>query len=143
MTLYTIYLTWSAVANNPGMVVHYIKFILYVYINVVEKECNPGMLGIINNSTTDHASSKVTFDTTNIIGLIVWLLCVLYNCVSSAVEVSRVNRTDSEKRGECMPESSTTFFLNIFISFFIYNLSVVCFFFWLVAVLTLNSGHEF
>ncbi|TMW48761.1 hypothetical protein DOY81_006161 [Sarcophaga bullata] len=85
VTLYTIYLTWSAVANNP------------------EKVCNPGMFGIIegNTSATTVApptpNSKVTFDTTNIIGLIVWMLCILYNCISSAVEVSKINNTD-EKR---------------------------------------------
>ncbi|KAH8240100.1 hypothetical protein KR032_011199 [Drosophila birchii] len=87
VTLYTIYLTWSAVANNP------------------EKECNPGMFGLMDgmgNATTTVAppshNSKVTFDTTNIIGLVVWLLCILYNCISSAVEVSKITHDNSEKR---------------------------------------------
>ncbi|XP_005190861.1 serine incorporator 1 isoform X1 [Musca domestica] len=86
VTLYTIYLTWSAVANNP------------------EKECNPGMFNIIEGNTSVTStvapptpSSKVTFDTTNIIGLVVWMLCILYNCISSAVEVSKINN-DGEKR---------------------------------------------
>ncbi|XP_068148846.1 serine incorporator 1 isoform X1 [Drosophila tropicalis] len=93
VTLYTIYLTWSAVANNP------------------EKECNPGMFGAMQGNLsstslitttlappTPNQQSKVTFDTTNIIGLIVWLLCILYNCISSAVEVSKINNDHSEKR---------------------------------------------
>ncbi|XP_062133217.1 serine incorporator 1 isoform X1 [Drosophila sulfurigaster albostrigata] len=84
VTLYTVYLTWSAVANNP------------------ERACNPGMFGVIENVTTTLAppthKSKVTFDTTNIIGLVVWLLCILYNCFSSAVEVSKINHDSSEKR---------------------------------------------
>lgn len=87
VTLYTVYLTWSAVANNP------------------EKECNPGMFGLmesLSNTTTTPApsthNSKVTFDTTNIIGLVVWLLCILYNCISSAVEVSKITHDNSEKR---------------------------------------------
>ncbi|KPU78224.1 uncharacterized protein Dana_GF24277, isoform B [Drosophila ananassae] len=87
VTLYTVYLTWSAVANNP------------------EKECNPGMFGLmesLSNATTTPApsthNSKVTFDTTNIIGLVVWLLCILYNCISSAVEVSKITHDNSEKR---------------------------------------------
>ncbi|XP_017107628.1 serine incorporator 1 isoform X3 [Drosophila bipectinata] len=87
VTLYTVYLTWSAVANNP------------------EKECNPGMFGLMesfSNATTTPApsthNSKVTFDTTNIIGLVVWLLCILYNCISSAVEVSKITHDNSEKR---------------------------------------------
>ena len=63
------------------------------------------MFGIIegNTSVTTVApptpNSKVTFDTTNIIGLIVWMLCILYNCISSAVEVSKINNTE-EKRGK-------------------------------------------
>ncbi|BFF99690.1 serine incorporator 1 [Drosophila madeirensis] len=91
VTLYTVYLTWSAVANNP------------------EKACNPGMFGLMegfgNGTTTTIApppnpshNSKVTFDTTNIIGLVVWLLCILYNCISSAVEVSKITHDNSEKR---------------------------------------------
>ncbi|XP_011182728.1 serine incorporator 3 isoform X1 [Zeugodacus cucurbitae] len=86
VTIYTIYLTWSAVANNP------------------EKECNPGLYGVISGVTSGNTtvappthSSKVTFDTTNIIGLVVWLFCILYNCISSAVEVSKINN-DGEKR---------------------------------------------
>ncbi|KAL7733756.1 hypothetical protein ACLKA6_011485 [Drosophila palustris] len=87
VTLYTVYLTWSAVANNP------------------EKACNPGMFGLegYGNATSTTIAppthnSKVTFDTTNIIGLVVWLLCILYNCFSSAVEVSKINNDNSEKR---------------------------------------------
>lgn len=72
-----------------------------------EKACNPGMFGQdlegLGNGTTTLAppthNSKVTFDTTNIIGLVVWLLCILYNCFSSAVEVSKINNDNSEKRG--------------------------------------------
>ena len=58
------------------------------------------MLGLIDGSIDNGGhSSKVTFDTTNIIGLIVWLLCILYNCINSAVEVSKINN-DGEKRGK-------------------------------------------
>ncbi|XP_030371821.1 serine incorporator 3 isoform X2 [Scaptodrosophila lebanonensis] len=93
VTLYTIYLTWSAVANNP------------------QKSCNPGMFGMmegVSNTTiappTQH--SKVTFDTTNIIGLIVWLFCILYNCITSAVEVSNISSDHSEKR-EALSDTET------------------------------------
>ncbi|XP_037933929.1 serine incorporator 1 isoform X2 [Teleopsis dalmanni] len=83
VTLYIVYLTWSAIANNP------------------EKDCNPGMFGIIDNNNVANSpstpNSKVTFSTSNIIGLIVWMLCILYNCISSAVEVSKINN-DGEKR---------------------------------------------
>ncbi|XP_067645795.1 serine incorporator 1-like isoform X2 [Eurosta solidaginis] len=92
VTIYTVYLTWSAVVNNP------------------EKDCNPVMFGMINGVAAGNATlpppthnSKVTFDTTNIIGLIVWLFCILYNCISSAVEVSKINN-DGE-RGEALSDA--------------------------------------
>ena len=74
------------------------------------------MFGIIegNTSVTTVApptpNSKVTFDTTNIIGLIVWMLCILYNCISSAVEVSKINNTE-EKRGKFIVLNSFHFAL--------------------------------
>ncbi|XP_050072144.1 serine incorporator 1-like [Anopheles maculipalpis] len=73
VTLYTIYLTWSAVANNP------------------DAECNPGFLGIIGEK-----SSKVHFDKTSIVGLIIWLLCILYSSMRSASNVSQFS--DPEKQ---------------------------------------------
>ncbi|KAM8710877.1 hypothetical protein ACLKA7_017497 [Drosophila subpalustris] len=95
VTLYTVYLTWSAVANNP------------------EKACNPGMFGLegYGNATgttiaPPSHNSKVTFDATNIIGLVVWLLCILYNCFSSAVEVSKINNDNGEKR-EALSDTET------------------------------------
>lgn len=110
VTLYTVYLTWSAVANNPGRKMNpepdmYISFGCF---ESTEKECNPGMFGMMEgfgNATTTAAppthTTRVTFDTTNIIGLVVWLLCILYNCISSAVEVSKISHDNSEKRGRC------------------------------------------
>uniref|UniRef100_A0A182LV87 Serine incorporator 1 n=1 Tax=Anopheles culicifacies TaxID=139723 RepID=A0A182LV87_9DIPT len=73
VTLYTIYLTWSAIANNP------------------DAECNPGFLGIIGEK-----SNKVHFDKTSIIGLIIWLLCILYSSMRSASNVSQFS--DPEKQ---------------------------------------------
>uniref|UniRef100_A0A182VWX8 Serine incorporator 1 n=1 Tax=Anopheles minimus TaxID=112268 RepID=A0A182VWX8_9DIPT len=73
VTLYTIYLTWSAIANNP------------------DAECNPGFLGIIGEKST-----KVHFDKTSIIGLIIWLLCILYSSMRSASNVSQF--ADPEKQ---------------------------------------------
>lgn len=69
-----------------------------------------GLMESLSNATTTPApsthNSKVTFDTTNIIGLVVWLLCILYNCISSAVEVSKITHDNSEKRGKlCVPHS--------------------------------------
>ncbi|XP_055606339.1 serine incorporator 1 isoform X3 [Uranotaenia lowii] len=74
VSLYTIYLTWSAVANNP------------------DAECNPGFLGIIG----DAKKNNVHFDKTSIIGLIIWMLCILYSSLRSANNVSRLS--DPEKQ---------------------------------------------
>lgn len=46
VTLYTVFLTWSAVANNP------------------DGACNPGLLGIINDK------SKVSVDKTSLVGMV-------------------------------------------------------------------------
>lgn len=76
VTLYTIYLTWSAVANNPN------------------PECNPGMIPMGDHKT------KVTFDKTAIIGLVIWMLCVLYSSLRSASKVAKIVTPDSEMHGK-------------------------------------------
>lgn len=76
VTLYTIYLTWSAVANNP------------------DRQCNHGFF----DGDGDH--SKVTFDTSSIVGLIVWMVCILYSSLRSASKVAGI--PDIEKQGECI-----------------------------------------
>jgi hypothetical protein len=74
VTLYTVYLTWSAVANSP------------------DAECNPGFLSIVGEK------HKVTFDKTSIIGLVVWILCVLYSSLRSASKVAQIGLPDPEKQ---------------------------------------------
>jgi serine incorporator 1/3 len=76
VTLYTVYLTWSAVANNP------------------DGNCNPGLLGIISND-----KSKVSFDKTSIIGLVIWMFCILYSSLRSASAVSSLSQPDPERQG--------------------------------------------
>lgn len=77
VTLYVVYLTWSAVANSPY------------------KVCNPGLLGIIGQS-----DNKVTFDKTSIVGLVIWMFCVLYSSLRSANAVSSISQPDPEKLGK-------------------------------------------
>lgn len=57
--------------------------------------CNPGFLGIVG----EH-SNKVTFDKTSIIGLVIWMFCVLYSSLRSASQVARVANPDPEKQGK-------------------------------------------
>lgn len=77
VTLYTMYLTWSAVANNPN------------------PECNPGMMAIIGEHKT-----KITFDTSSIIGLVIWMFCVLYSSLRSASKVAKIVTPDTESHGK-------------------------------------------
>lgn len=83
VTLYTIYLTWSAVANNP------------------DAECNPGFLAIIGDK-----QNKVHFDKTSIIGLVIWMLCILYSTLRSANNVSRL--ADPEKQATLSDDGSAS-----------------------------------
>ncbi|KAG5681732.1 hypothetical protein PVAND_011141 [Polypedilum vanderplanki] len=73
VTLYTIYLTWAAVSNNP------------------DKECNPNLLG-----HTDE--NNQTFDRTSIVGLVIWMFCILYSSLRSASAVSSLTNSDPERQ---------------------------------------------
>lgn len=74
VTLYTVFLTWSAVANNPDRQCHWVGA----------------------NEAGD--ASKVTFDTSSIVGLAVWMVCILYSSLRSASKVAGI--PDIEKQGE-------------------------------------------
>lgn len=76
VTLYTVYLTWSAIANNP------------------DGNCNPGLMGIIGDD-----KNKVSFDKTSIIGMVIWMCCILYSSLRSANAVSSLTSTDPERQG--------------------------------------------
>uniref|UniRef100_A0A673MJE5 Serine incorporator 1 n=1 Tax=Sinocyclocheilus rhinocerous TaxID=307959 RepID=A0A673MJE5_9TELE len=70
VTLYTMYLTWSAMTNEP------------------DRRCNPSLLAIIGlNSTTPAGQDRVVqwWDAQGIVGLILFLMCVLYSSDESAL----------------------------------------------------------
>ncbi|XP_019757298.1 probable serine incorporator isoform X2 [Dendroctonus ponderosae] len=68
VTLYVTYLTWSAVSNSP-------------------KECNPGMWGIFGTKSSEH-----NFD---IIGIFIWMCCVLYSSLRSASKSSKLTMSEN------------------------------------------------
>ncbi|XP_018325873.1 probable serine incorporator isoform X2 [Agrilus planipennis] len=72
LSLYVTYLTWSSVSNSP------------------DQECNPGLLGIVGAGATN----QVGFHKESIIGLIVWLLCVMYSSIRSASSSSKLTMSD-------------------------------------------------
>ncbi|KFO78865.1 Serine incorporator 2, partial [Cuculus canorus] len=66
ITLYTIYITWSALANVPT------------------QACNPTLL--VRNSTSSAATTQVTtwWDAPSIVGLVIFILCTLFISVRSS-----------------------------------------------------------
>ncbi|XP_056419570.1 serine incorporator 1-like [Hyla sarda] len=76
ITIYTMYLTWSAMTNEP------------------DRKCNPSLLSIIGyNSTTTPGQVQVVqwWDAQGIVGLILFLLCVLYSSIRTSTN-SQVNK---------------------------------------------------
>jgi serine incorporator 1/3 len=95
VTLYVTYLTWSAVANNP------------------DRNCNPGLIGIIEGN---HSTS---FDKTSIVGLVIWMLCVLYSSLRSASAVSSLSTSSQDPERQGLLHSIFMFHLS-FVIFIIY-----------------------
>ncbi|XP_076158338.1 serine incorporator 2 [Alosa pseudoharengus] len=77
ISLYTMYLTWSAMTNNPN------------------RNCNPSLLSIVSN--TDTPSPTVPpgqvqwWDAQSIVGLVIFILCTLYASIRSSNN-SQVNK---------------------------------------------------
>ncbi|KAG2461433.1 SERC3 protein, partial [Polypterus senegalus] len=76
ITMYTMYLTWSAMTNEP------------------DKRCNPSLLSIIgqSNSTTPANSTQEDIkkpslhwmDSQNITGVVIFVLCIVYSAITSS-----------------------------------------------------------
>lgn len=80
ITLYMMYLTWSAMANNP------------------DPTCNP--LIPHNNATItpdDKDGPSHRMDTTSIIGLVIWFLCILYSSMRTASSSQASKLTGGDK----------------------------------------------
>ncbi|KRT86482.1 hypothetical protein AMK59_2359 [Oryctes borbonicus] len=73
VSLYVTFLTWSTVSNQP------------------DKSCNPGLLAIVGGG---EKNPHVGFDVESIIGLIIWLLCVMYSSFRSASNSSKLTMTE-------------------------------------------------
>ncbi|OXB74858.1 UNVERIFIED_CONTAM: hypothetical protein H355_006477 [Colinus virginianus] len=83
ITIYTMYLTWSAMTNEP------------------DRRCNPSLLSIIGyNTTTIPTQGQVVqwWDAQGIVGLILFLLCVLYSSIrtSNNSQVNKLMLTSDE-----------------------------------------------
>ncbi|XP_045529860.1 probable serine incorporator isoform X2 [Pieris brassicae] len=67
VSLYVMYLTWSALSNSAG-------------------ECNPS----ISATNEDPKEVWTSFDKESVIGLIIWVGSVLYSCVRTASSSSKI-----------------------------------------------------
>ncbi|XP_072103506.1 serine incorporator 1-like [Mobula birostris] len=87
ITLYTMYVTWSAMTNEP------------------DRNCNPSLLSIVHqitsNSTVAPPSSQVVqwWDAQSIVGLVIFLSCVLYSSIRSSSN-TQVNKLMMTEEGE-------------------------------------------
>ncbi|KAJ3598596.1 hypothetical protein NHX12_002102, partial [Muraenolepis orangiensis] len=89
ISLYTMYVTWAAMTNNPN------------------RNCNPSLLNLVSNmssalptpdpSTAEHLQ---WWDAQSIVGLVVFLFCTLYASIrsSSNTQVNKLMQTE-EGRG--------------------------------------------
>lgn len=73
ISLYIMYLTWSAVANSP------------------DTQCNPGFLGLIGQGE----KSQINLHRDSIVGLTLWILVVIYSSIRTASSSQRFS-SDSE-----------------------------------------------
>lgn len=92
VSMYVTYVTWSAVANSPSTFIigaqrgatkttsNFIKNYLFV------EECNPGFWGLFGGKSSGN------FD---VIGLIIWMLCVLYSSIRSASKSSKITMSEN------------------------------------------------
>ncbi|XP_053310414.1 serine incorporator 2 [Spea bombifrons] len=88
ITLYTMFVTWSAMANVP------------------DKNCNPTLLAIITNANTTASISSTStpvqwWDAPSIVGLGIFILCTLFISLRSSnnTQVNKLMQTE-ESSGE-------------------------------------------
>ncbi|OXB61879.1 hypothetical protein ASZ78_004585 [Callipepla squamata] len=84
ITLYTIFITWSALANVPI------------------QECNPTLL--LRNSTSSAAATQTLttwWDAPSIVGLVVFILCTLFISIRSSdhTQVNKMMQTEESGAG--------------------------------------------
>lgn len=83
ISLYTMYVTWSAMTNNPN------------------RKCNPSLLSLVSNVSTSDPSVEDSghlqwWDAQSIVGLLIFLFCTLYASIrsSSNTQVNKLMQTE-------------------------------------------------
>ncbi|CAJ1061575.1 serine incorporator 1 [Xyrichtys novacula] len=84
ISLYTMYVTWSAMTNNPN------------------RKCNPSLLSLVSNVNTtvppegSNTEGVQWWDAQGIVGLVIFLFCTLYASIrsSSNAQVNKLMQTE-------------------------------------------------
>ncbi|XP_030074644.1 serine incorporator 2 [Microcaecilia unicolor] len=90
ITLYTFFITWSAMASVPN------------------KNCNPSLLAVVSNTTTGQVVQW--WDAPSIVGLVIFILCTLFISIRSSnnTQVNKLMQTEENPAmlggGESSPE---------------------------------------
>ncbi|XP_072226265.1 serine incorporator 1-like [Leuresthes tenuis] len=94
ISLYTMYVTWSAMTNNPN------------------RQCNPSLLSLVQPSSTTPTPGPVLappptpaqrnvqwWDAQGIVGLVIFVLCTLYASIRSSnnSQVNRLMQTEEDQ----------------------------------------------
>ncbi|CAK5111600.1 unnamed protein product [Meloidogyne enterolobii] len=85
ITLYVVYLTWSALTNNP------------------DHQCNPSLIDIGSSSggnSTHYQPTSIPLPVNSIVSLVIWFCCLLYASIrtSAYTAIGKIG-TDGENRG--------------------------------------------
>uniref|UniRef100_A0A3Q2NYX0 Serine incorporator 2 n=1 Tax=Fundulus heteroclitus TaxID=8078 RepID=A0A3Q2NYX0_FUNHE len=98
ISLYTMYLTWSAMTNNPN------------------KKCNPSLLSLVQPSSSTPAPPGPTplpgnvqwWDAQSVVGLVIFLFCTLYASIRSSnnTQVNKLMQTEEGQGLTADPEAS-------------------------------------
>ena len=92
ITLYVMYLTWSAVNNSPFTdckpkffnSTQRLAIKHCAGISRAERHCTVLLISSDPSSSDNPAQGHPKFDTENIVGLVIWFLCVLYSSVTTS-----------------------------------------------------------
>lgn len=92
VSLYTLYLTWSAMSNQP------------------DRNCKPSFSHHVNNGTapgggTGDSDVTPSFDAESIVGLVIWVCCVLYSSIRTTTSGQTERLIGSDK---VLAKSETT-----------------------------------
>ncbi|XP_068603798.1 serine incorporator 2 isoform X2 [Brachionichthys hirsutus] len=96
ISLYTMYITWSAMSNNPN------------------QQCNPSLLSLIQRSSPTPSPGPVPtqapnvqwWDAQSIVGLVIFLFCTLYASIRSSNN-AQVNKLMQTEEGQGLTSSES------------------------------------